>query len=490
MSKTRHVLRFQGRGGTLIIEADGTTYEISFDNGTPSSRQDSEAFARSEAGSPAVGENRQADFAREISEAMCGELGKLVQTVSASLRSLGLDAPSHLQPSVASTEGQGARDDLEPEVKMTEAATFSITDLIKTIQEDCGTARMQMEAVRDLLGASHPAAPEDRERPVASLAEAQSQLARMLDEKRALLAELEGRSAPGADIDHTGDRAGQFSLKALFQALYEFCTNDDYKKKIKIMWERYEELFDTDALQEGLRKGADALTADDGLYPFSISFLLSQLEDSCAAPNVKSFITAVSAEAETVFVEPAIPLEKLPATEGAAHPGEGVPSPPEEVSLVSILRGDVEFMEALISQWERFGDRDGASAETQSGDSASVHECIEQAKGVVAKIEDSLTVLAGALSSEDLSGERLLKTAQILEGLQLDLLRIILTHNAMTKHLEDQPQVSPTKQKQLVQDEVDHMLSDLRLPEEAASAGDGERLDQDKVSELLGSLGF
>jgi len=490
MSKTRHVLRFQGCGGTLTIEADGTTYEITFENGKTSSRQDSQAFERSEAGSPEVAGNQQPDFYREISQEMYQKLGNLVKSLSASLQSRGLDDRSNLELPVASPESQEAREDPEPEVKMTEEAPISITDIIKTVQEDCGTACKQMEAVQGLLGAAQPPAPEDWERLVASIAEAQSQLARMLDEKRALLAELEGKSTPGADIDDTADPAGRFSLKSLFQALYEFCTNEDHKKKIKIMWERHEELFDTDALQQGLRKGADALTADDGLYPFSISFLLSQLEDSCTVPNVKNFITVVSAEAETVFVEPAIPLEKLPTTVGEAHRGELTPSSSEEVSLVSMLRGDVEFMEALVTQWARSGDQDGARAEARSGDTAPLHERLEQAKGAVEKIEESLNVIAGALSSEDHSGERFLQMAQILEGVQLELIGIIFTYNTLTKHLGEQPQVSPTQQKQRVQEEIDRMLSDVRLPEEAAAAGGGERPDQDKVNELLEVLGF
>jgi len=490
MSKTRHVLRFQGCGGTLTIEADGTTYEITFENGKTSSRQDSQAFERPEAGSPEVAGNQQPDFYRDISQEMYQKLGNLVKSLSASLQSLGLDDRSNLELPVASTESQGVREDSEPEVKMTEEAPISITDIIKTVQEDCGTAREQMEAAQGLLGAAQPPAPEDWERLVASIAEAQSQLARMLDEKRALLAELEGTSAPGSDLDHTADPIGQFSLKGLFQALYEFCTNEDYKKKIKIMWERHEELFDTDSLQKGLRKGADALTADDGFYPFSISFLLSQLEDACTVPNVKNFVTVVSADAETVFIESAIPLEMLPTTEGVAHYAGVAPSSSEGVSLVSVLRGDVESMEALVTQWERPGDRDEARAEARSRDTAPVHESLEQAKGAVEKIENSLNGIVGALSSEDLSGQPLPKIAEILEGVQLDLLGIILTYNTMTTNLEEQPEVSPTRQTQVVQDEVERMLSDLRLPEEAAAAGGGERPDQGKVNELLKGLGF
>jgi len=366
----------------------------------------------------------------------------------------------------------------------------SIADIIKTVQDDCSRARKQMEAVRDLLDSVRPPAPDEWERLIASIAEAQSQLARMLDEKRALLGQLEETSPAGADIDHTLDPAGQFSLKGLFQALYEFCTNEDYKKKIKIMWERHEELFDTDALHEGMTEGADDLTADDGLYPFSISFLLSRLEDCCTVPNVKNFITALAAEAESAFVEPTIPLEKLPTTDGASHGEEGVPSPSEKVSLVDLLRADVELMEALLTQWERPADRDEPNPEAQGGASTPLHESLEQAKGAIEEIDNSLSGIIEAFASEAFSSERLLKMAHVLESVQLDLLRVILAYNTMTKNLGEQPEVSPTKQMQLAEDEVGRMLVDLRLPGEEASAGGGERLDQDKIQELLRSLGF
>jgi len=490
VSKTRHVLRFQGCGGTLTIEADGTTYEITFENGETSSRQDSQAFEPSEAGSLEAAEKQQPDFYREIAQEMYQKLGDLVQTLTGSLQSFGQGDRNNLELPLASTESQGAQEDSEPEVKMPEESTLSITDLIKAIQEDCGTARKQIEAVQDLLNSTHPPAHEDWERLIASMAEVKSQLASMLDKKRTLLAELERRSALGSDIDHTADAAGQFSLKGMLQALYEFCTNEDYKKKIKIMWDRHEELFDTNKLQEGLRKGADALTADDGFYPFPISFLLSQLEDTCTVPNVKNFVTVVSANAEAVFIEPAIPLEMLSITEGTANRDGDAPSSSEDVSLTSVLREEVESMEALVTQWERPGDRDEERAEARSGDTASLHESLDEAKGAVGKIENSLTGILAALSSEDRRGQRLLQMAQVLEGVQLDLLRLVLTYNKMTTTPGDQPQVSPMEQKQLVQDEVDLMLSDLRLPQAAASAGSEERPEQDKVKELLKRLGF
>jgi chemotaxis regulatin CheY-phosphate phosphatase CheZ len=424
-------------------------------------------------------------------------VGKLAKSLSSSLQDISLEDLKRVDLPITGEQIGDARQDLESVVKMTETATLNIMDLVDTIQQDCQTVQKNVEAIEDLPAlkpSQYRDLLEQLTAQVRSLEEARNELHRMREEKGTALAELEQQPAP--DGSDTSQAIGVVPLDGLLQTLYEFCTSEDHKAKIRLMREKQDGLFDVAKLQDRLGQTAPELEQEDGFYSFPVTLLLKHLQETCGNPKVESYIASFLDDADTLFPDSTLPLEMTrSAADHEPQPQESTACAPTSDTAAALLRDDLRRLDAILARfdqgktWEAILSRMQEFSVVQNEDETTPMEVLGHSRQAIARIGTALTRITEALSFQDLSGQQILKIIELLKGVQMQLLSIMVAHHTRIRERNKQPEISVNEQEKLVQSEVDRMISDLTVSETPEQEG-SEKLDQDKVNELLDSMGF
>ncbi|MDR1545826.1 MAG: protein phosphatase CheZ [Deltaproteobacteria bacterium] len=447
-------------------------------------------------------------FFQEISQELFERVGQLARQLSVSVGEIPDLPPGDLSRTKADLED--AKGQLEEVVELTEKASMTIMDLADQIQADMDALNAQMKA---LSGLEFLLASKDGPGPISEpVAEpAPPAVSSLFLEKFAALKALAVRLTEAQEIPPEVEPEPLeaavrtvFDLDAVFQTLYEFCTNEQVKEHIKAMREANAKgEFDAPAVEEELSVLSATLTPDDGFYNFPIPALLKMLYAHTASEQHKTSLKRMNQTVSGIFLENNLPVE--------GREMEVVQSPPSQVKPAVLsatpppAAEDLASLAALVDELGRLlpssAAAEGTPARlTDSGlttiltaDRDAVVGAVSASEKLIANTVAHLTHIMEALSFQDLSGQRIKKIVGLIGEIQVQLLSVLVSVNSKIKAHHDAPTIRRPKEEteKVAQAEVDKMLERLNAePSDLKGPGAENRLDQSAVNDMLAQLGF
>ncbi|MDA8164085.1 MAG: protein phosphatase CheZ [Desulfobacteraceae bacterium] len=431
------------------------------------------------------------DYYKQVSTDLYRDIGQLAKSLSATLQDLPMEDRrlKRVELDQAGEKIEDAKSQLKDIVEMTESAAMEIMDCVEDIQAQTSDVQTLLSALKDHRAFSAPeenGSGERGEGAGGAAASIRDQLAKAGE----IVARLqEAQPAAPAAAPPPSPRYN-FSLDAIFQTLYELCTNETVKGHLKSVREQTGELFDREALLDGLN--AVPLDPDqDNFVQLGLPDLLGALAQACSDEKVKNLFKRMDANRETIFIDQSLPLEVPPldGPPGGALP-DGVPAAaisggaPQLDELGRLLAGSLADLERLPAET-------GAPVPGMStmslADQAEIFSKIESAFGIVNHISADVQKITEALSFQDLSGQQIMKIIKLLSDFQVQLLAIVVSFGSQLKQKEQNASITAAESKRLAQKDVDSYINKIGGPEEQGQSG---VLDQDAVNRMLQEMGF
>ncbi len=441
-------------------------------------------------------------FYKEISEEMLNEIGKLARDLSLSIKEMpSADELQHVDIQKAGVDLESAKGLLGDIVKMTEKATMEIMDLSESIQDDCETIQNNLAEVKklDFVGNN---VPSSGSAPDEALVKAVDD---MLEHNRQLKDLLESVPVPEPAEQPAAEQPDEpetkvvtvysFDFDVLFQTLYELCTNEAVKKHIKAMREAREDEFDKEAVMQALSEMAPEVDVEDNFFNFSLTELLKTLFKNTDSDKNRQILKKMNQSAASIFLDQVLPIEgtveekevAVESTPAAGQPsGDARDGPLDEAR--GIVARNIELLEKLSRRL-----RETAPAEQDSSEYSMVRKddhdkliaAMESSDAVIQKIVASIRQILESLSFQDLSGQRIIKIADTLTNVQVQLLSILVSFGVKLKGKQE----CSGDFDDTVGDTVHSMMG--RIAEENwEQEGQKSPLDQNEVDKLLAELGF
>jgi chemotaxis regulatin CheY-phosphate phosphatase CheZ len=467
-------------------------------------------------GEAPVGAGRQPGaantFFQELSQELFDKVGRLARQLSVSVEELPADMPT----STLDDTGQqleSAKGQLEEIIDLTEKASMSIMDSADEIQDNLTQLRNKMDILKGLefMAEAAGAAGQDTPPPAGA---ADSALLEKLAEINALLDRLipagPGEAAPpAAPTPPAGEKVTvvHFDVEVVFQTLYELCTNESVKERIRLMREAQSNSFDGLDIAAKLTELSAGVTVDDGFYSFPIPAVLKILYGATASEEYRAVLKKMNQTASSIFLDSVLPVEgeimeieaggEALSEVAPAAPAEPVPAGPVPAELRT-LRGLTAELDALARSGSGpaapAGGGDGLYTHILTQDRDALVQIVSQANELIQKTGRHLTRILETLSFQDLSGQRIKKVVALMGDIQAQLLSILVSVNTKIKVHEaskDQ-EADPEKAEKMAQDEVDRALEKLMVagPSDMLGPGAENRLNQNAVNDLLANLGF
>lgn len=455
-----------------------------------------------------VGDN----FYKEISREMLAEIGKLARNLSLSIKEVPPEGVQNIDLHQAGMDLENAKGLLTDVVKMTEKATMEIMDISESIHSDCATVQKNLADVKalDICGVAHervtvPGATVDP-------SVIQDLLQRLIDIRSSLAALPE--SAPVAEpplpdgvSEPVPVQVHQFDIDVLFQTLYELCTNEAVKKHIKAMREAAEAEFDIPALQQELSDMAPQVDVEETFYNFPLAALLKLLYQYTSVDKNKQILKKMHQTAASIFLDQVLPVEgtvqELEVESGPEPESDAAPAPADELAgpgavpaevpamidaVIEILQGQVERLDAA-AQEEDDAAGDGFSLVRKEDHDALV-AALESSDTVIQNIVSNIQRILETLSFQDLSGQRIIKTAEMLTSVQIQLLSILVSFDVKIKKKQENLELTADETSEYADEEVSRLMSRLSEDTWDEEESVARPLDQEAVDKLLGELGF
>lgn len=506
---TLPVVRMELSSGVFRITTGEAIFEISVDPGGGPARvvdQIVQTEAPAAVPPPPAAADVGDTFYKEISQEMLAEIGKLARNLSLSIKEVPPEGVQSIDLHQAGMDLENAKGLLTDVVKMTEKATMEIMDISESIHADCETVQKNLADVKalDICGLA-------RERVTAQgvaidPAVMQDLLQRMVEIRSALAALPEGAPAaeppsPDAAAEPVVVQVHQFDVDVLFQTLYELCTNEAVKKHIKAMREAAEAEFDISALQQALSDLAPQVDVEETFYNFPLAALLKMLYQHTSEEKNKQILKKMHQTAASIFLDQVLPVEGTVQEQEVAQPEAAPAQADEPVGQGDMLAEAPAMIDAVIEILQEQVERLGAAAQAddEAGEGFSLVKK-EDHDALVAALESSDTVIQNivaniqrileTLSFQDLSGQRIIKTAEMLTNVQIQLLSILVSFDVKIRKKQENLSLTADETSEYADEEVSRMMSRLSeetWDEEEASA---RPLDQEAVDKLLGELGF
>ncbi|MDR2349875.1 MAG: protein phosphatase CheZ [Deltaproteobacteria bacterium] len=466
-------------------------------------------------------------FFQEISQELFGRIGQLARQLSVSVNELPLTDNTELSKTGADLED--AKGQLEEVVEITEKASMKIMDLADLIQADVDNLNRQINVLNGLgflsakEGEEGPGAPSGPAPGVDSGGDGGKLFLEKFGELKSLVMALpegvaakgpgngaEALAAPAAPPPAPAAPVILFGLDAVFQTLYEFCTNEAVKKHIKDMREDAKAGdFDEKAIEKGLSDLANSIGMDDGLYNFPLPALLKLIYTHTGSEKNKTNLKKMNQTVGSIFLDSSLPLE---GREVAPEPAPPAPAAPEPAPTPASGNGGGDLFDPLplknlmtdLDAIVASGDLPGGVGGGGGGDGQGYTSIPTKEKDViVATLAASdnlikntsahLTHIMEALSFQDLSGQRIKKIVGLIGEIQVQLLSLLVSVDTKIKAHHEAPTKPRPKEEteKVAQAEVDKMLEKLSAePSEMKGPGAENRLDQGAVNDLLSQLGF
>lgn len=475
------------------------------------------------AAAPAGEDEHDAEYYRELSHDMYREVGRLARRLSMSIRDVKIDKVEEFDLSSAGQRLEQAKDQLEHVVKMTEQATLRIMDLGEEIQGAIDRARGIMERMIVQPATDTPPAGQEveaaRQELAASLETLQEYLAGLgaspleplLAQGQALLEELAQAPAPGPAEPQAPPVAAPpaapgflFPLEVVFQTVYELCTNEAVKKHIKAMWDNCTQSFDQAKVEAALNSLAPEGPDQDNFLNLDLKGVLKALYQATSQERFQQVLKKMGSTAEQIFLEQTLPLEAMPAPAAAAPSPTPAAAPaaapagpsPQTLAKLQALVEDLRQQSARLAPpalaaplgqlWQKVEE----GRQTEITGNIVEPEVLKELEETMGVIFSSASNIIEALSFQDLSGQAIYRIVRLLTDFQVQLLAMVVSFGSKLKVKETKAAVTTDESERLAQEEVDKVLGSLGVSEVETAGQDGAKLDQDAVNSMLQNMGF
>ncbi len=149
-----------------------------------------------------------------------------------------------------------------------------------------------------------------------------------------------------------------FNLDAVFQTIYELCTNETVKSHIQNARAKADEIFDKEAFYNAISPKAGGYPEDDGFLTVPMTDIYTALSDACNDKATVNLLSKMDKQQAAIFLDQFLPLEVPPKEEvTVAEEGEAVsvedtaaPPPAGEGALTALLSECQASLDTLLAQ--------------------------------------------------------------------------------------------------------------------------------------------
>lgn len=189
-----------------------------------------------------------------------------------------------------------------------------------------------------------------------------------------------------------------FGLDAIFQTMYELCTNETVKTHIQNARGKAEEIFDKEKFYDIFSPKVSGYSEDDGFFNIPMSDIYKSLAQACSDKAVINLLKKMDQQQAEIFLDQFLPLE-VPATEeievpdgsaAAAIPAGKTSPPPKGAGTdMAIL---LQACKALVEKALDGADGNAPTEENNSDDALA--DALNDAITITGSIIDDATQLA------------------------------------------------------------------------------------------------
>lgn len=447
------------------------------------------------------------DFYKQISSDIYKDIGNLAKSLSSTIMELPAEDRKIKRAELdeAGEKIEDAKSQLRDIVAMTERATMEIMDHVEKVQAQTDDVKELLAQLRRHEAFVGPgpgeagAAPEEEAAGTEGGVTAAAKVTALKEQLGRVQGLLEGFAHPEAAPSAPPPAAAPkklrylFNLDAVFQTIYELCTNETVKGHISAAREQAAAIFDYNIFVDTISVKVSELVAEDNFYNVPLADVLGSLRGACTEKKIQNLLKKMDTSQSEIFLDSILPLEVPPTEEVAGEPApESEPAVPTGGADAARLE---EFREALIAM-AGLVDEVAAAVENGDetvppgmsrmslGDQVEIFNKIESAFTVATSICDDVTRITEALSFQDLSGQQILKIIKLLSDFQVQLLALVVSFGSQLKSKERNVEITAEESKRLAQEDVDRYLKGMS---EARKEGP---LDQDTVNKMLEDFGF
>lgn len=468
---------------------------------------------------PRLEQGPGAAYYRDLSHDMYREIGALARRLSMSIRDVRHVNVDNVDLTSTGRQLEMAKDELQDVVKMTEQATMRIMDLGEDIQQAVGHTKSIMERLAPVaVDCATPGDDAERSQARQRLAEALQglgafigslaenpldQLARQANELIEQAQAAPPAQQPAAPPPAPSGPYYQFPLDLVFQTVYELCTNEAVKKHIKGMWDAAAE-FSQEQIEAEMNKLAPAQPDGDNFLNLDLKAVLRVLFQATANERFQGVLKKMAQTSDQIFLEQTLPLEAMPGQAPAPAAAPEAPPAPAAGPTPQVLAGLENLAQALQTAAEGLNppplpddlEQLLEQALDEQPDSCNIvdPDLLRQLHAAEEHISVSVNSIIESLSFQDLSGQIIYRIVRLLSDFQVQLLAMVVSFGSKLKARETNERITVDQSEKLAQEEVDRVLSTIKTPAaekgDDQDPGDGSKLDQDAINDMLASMGF
>ncbi len=130
-----------------------------------------------------------------------------------------------------------------------------------------------------------------------------------------------------------------FNFDAVFQTIYELCTNETVKEHVQKARARAEDIFDKNKFYDLISPRAASIKEDDGFLSLPMSDIFNSLLGSCSDKKTANLLKKMDQQQADIFLDQFLPLEVPPTEEVAVSaPAAESKAPVDSTRLLSRIK--------------------------------------------------------------------------------------------------------------------------------------------------------
>ncbi|NOX26137.1 MAG: hypothetical protein GXP59_08515 [Deltaproteobacteria bacterium] len=112
-----------------------------------------------------------------------------------------------------------------------------------------------------------------------------------------------------------------FNFDAVFQTIYELCTNETVKDHVQKARAQADDIFAKETFYDALSPKVAKLAEDDGFFTIPMSDIFKSLDVACSDKGISNLLKKMDQQQSTIFLDQFLPLE-VPPTEEIEIPAQ------------------------------------------------------------------------------------------------------------------------------------------------------------------------
>jgi len=304
--------------------------------------------------------------------------------------------------------------------------------------------------------------------------------------------EAEAKAAPAATSTEKVSRY-LFNVDAVFQTIYELCTNETVKEHVQKARAKADELFSKEKFYDAISPKAATLEEDDGFLSVPLTDVLKSLATACSDKGTINLLKKMAQQQADIFLDQFLPLE-VPPIEEIEVPGtktEDIATPAaasEAAAAPSKAGGNIaDILDEIQAELASLGNTALPKAAQYAGN--------DQAD-FTAGIEDAINIAA----SINYDAGQIAKSAEIETSLQwLPIGTLSVFMESLLAQKDDNPALSfeeglrnaQAASEKFKSRETEKLEAALAPEEEAPddNANSSGEASQDEIDRLLEEMG-